>query len=441
MIAALDLIRQQDLVERQFPGELGSTIIIVDLAIGQPTIVSLVGGLRMQRRVAVLVETSKAFGRGILRGVRRYIQSHSSWAIWIEERGLDDPPGPWLREWDGDGIITRTSDEAFARAILEKSVPVVHVRQSLPEIELPRVYVDDAAVGRMAARHLLDRGFRHFAFVGRTDREWTQIRGQAFSDLVQCAGCDCDVAPVLTEGWSADWKAEHQLLTDWLSQLKIPCGLMASHDSVGLKVLNACRVAKIAVPERLAVVAADNDELICDLADPPMSSIKIDFEAMGFQAASMLDALISGASVPTTPVLSQPLGVEIRQSTDVAAIDDPHVAAACEFIRLHATENISVETVARHIKISRRAMERKFIQVLHRTPQSEIRRIRLARAAILLEETDDKLRVIAKLCGFRHHEYLSKLFREQTGVSPGRYRAAVRHQRGAANLRGKQPPS
>jgi LacI family transcriptional regulator len=182
----------------------------------------------------------------------------------------------------------------------------------------------------------------------------------------------------------------------------------------------------VSVPDELAVLGVDNDELLCDLADPPLSSVIPDTRRTGYEAARLLEAMMAGERVPPVAHLVSPLGVATRQSTDVLATDDGDLSAAVRFIREHATEGIRVEDVLRAVPLSRRALEARFKQQLGRTPHQEVLRLRIERVKELLAETDLSLTAIAHRTGYAHVEYLSVAFKRETGVPPSVYRAQVR---------------
>jgi LacI family transcriptional regulator len=212
----------------------------------------------------------------------------------------------------------------------------------------------------------------------------------------------------------------------WVEALPKPVGLMACNDIRGQQVLNACRDVEIAVPEDVAVLGVDNDDVLCDLSYPTLSSVVPDTRRIGFEAAALLERMIGGESPPQPLTLIPPLGVVTRRSTDVLAIEDRHLARAVRFIREHACEGITVEDVLAHVPLSRSVFERRFDRLFGHTPKTEILRARLERIKQLLAETEMPLKLIALKVGFEHPEYLSVFFKERTGQTPGQYRAAAR---------------
>ncbi len=378
---------------------------------------------RARPHVALIVESSIAYGRGLLRGIARYLREHGPWSIFLEQRELGAALPDWIRAWKGDGILTRTADPRILRA----GLPTVGLYDRGPDrLKLPMILNDNEAVGRLAARHLLDRGFRRLVYFGPAGEYWSELRWQGVRELSADAQRHVSVR--------GRWELQQERLAAWLRRLPRPFGLVAANDMHGLRALDACRRAGLAVPEDVAVVGVDDDAELCELSDPPLSSVRLNPERAGFEAAALLDRLMQGRKAPREATLVGPLGVTSRPSTDILAIDDPSVARAIHVIRRRAFEGISVEELMREIPLSRRALEHRFRQRLGRTPKEEIQRLRLERARVLLAGTDLPVARIAEQLGFHQAAYLSAVFRRELGTTPAAYRKRQRPQRGAPDL-------
>ncbi len=391
---------------------------------------------RGRRQVALLIETSNAYARGLLQGVVHYIREHRPWSFHLMEQGRGDDPPPWLEGWQGDGIIARIETPRIAAAVVRAGLPAVDVSAARLVPELPWVETDDAAIARVAAAHLLERGFRNFAFCGDARFKWSDWRERFFREAIAARGKTGTTRAVGTEAGEVACYRQAQTARDasgladdirrWVEALPKPVGVMAAYDIRGQQVLDACRRAGLAVPAEVAVIGVDNDELLCDLASPPLSSVIPNAHRAGYEAAALLERLMAGKRVAPTPRLIAPLGVAARQSTDVLAVEDRDVARAVQFIREHACEGINVGDVLRAVPLSRRVLEQRFQRLLGRTPREEILSVRLARVKQLLGETDLPLYLVAERTGFEHVEYLSVVFRRETGRTPSEFRAAAR---------------
>jgi LacI family transcriptional regulator len=376
--------------------------------------------------VALIVETSTAYGRAILGGISQYVREQGPWTIYIEQRSLQDPAPPWLERWQGDGIIARASTPQSARKLKRTGVPTVDLNDQVRGLGLPQIHSDHAAIARLAADHLMDRGFCHFAYFGFPIFEWSVRRQESFNARVVAAGHQIHEGPPGRRvNWShqqASWENEIEGVARWVKALPKPLGIMAGNDIRGMQMLDACRRASVAVPEEVAVVGVDNEELVCLLAYPPLSSVIPDAFRIGYEAAGLLSRMMKGEHVTEMLRSIPPLSVATRQSSDVTAIANPCLASAMRFIREHACLGIGVDDVLEHMAVSRSMLQRLFRAELGQTILGAITAIRMQRVKQLLTETELSLAEIADRAGFSYVEYLSTSFRVQTGHSPSLYR-------------------
>lgn len=374
--------------------------------------------------MALLIETSNAYARGLLQGVVHYIREHQPWSFHLIEQGRGDDPPAWLERWHGDGIIARIETPRIAQAVIRAGVPAVDMSAARLVPALPWVETDDEAIAQLAAGHLLERGFKHFGFCGDGRFNWSVWREKHFRARIESARHRVDSYRPRTAG--GDLTTQVEDIRRWLQELPKPVGIMACYDIRGQQVLDACRAAGLAVPGEVAVIGVDNDELLCDLASPPLSSVIPNAHRAGYEAAALLDRMMAGKRVPDTARLIAPRGVASRQSTDVLAVDDRDVARAVQFIREEACTGINVSDLLRVVPLSRRVLEQRFQRLLGRTPREEILHVRLNRVRQLLAETKLSLYQIAERTGFEHVEYLSVVFKRETGRTPSKYRAEAR---------------
>jgi LacI family transcriptional regulator len=391
-------------------------------------------GARRRPRVALLVETSRSYGRGLLRGIVRYARLHGPWSFYITPGDFEQAL-PKMEGWGGTGIIARIATPEVARAILATGLPFVALDLSEAQLapgsrlaQAIEVRSDSRTAARMAFDHLLERGLRRFAFVGIPGRIWSRLREEGFRERVEEEGFECRIYPPPVRKAGREWGREQAIMADWIRALPKPVGLMACNDDRGREVLEACRLAGIQVPDEVAVIGVDDDDLLCELSDPPLSSVALNAERGGFEAAALLDRLMSGkAKGVARRIVVEPTGVVTRRSTDVLAMDDRMVAAALRFIREHAAEPIRIDSLLREVPISRRSLEMKFRRVVGRSLHAEIQRTRLDRAKALLRETDLQIPRVAELSGFGSASYLGLVFHREVGITPSRYRVRVRN--------------
>ena len=376
-----------------------------------------------RRNVALLIETSNSYSRGVLEGIVHYGRKHERWSIFLPEQERGGTPPPWIQRWGGDGIIARIENDATAAALKKLELPVVDVSAARRLPDIPWVETDDAAIAKLAVGHLRDRGFRNLGYCGDPGFNWSNWREEVFLKLSESGGCSTHAYRSLSRNDPTySWTREKRGLSKWLEQLPKPIGILACYDIQAQKVLEVCREMDIAVPEEVAVLGVDNDSLLCEISDPPLSSIVCDTRRTGYEAASLLDRMMRGEMVDSQPVLVEPLGIQTRQSTDILAINDSDIAAALRYIREHALDGINVSDVVAQVPLSRRVLESRFKKIIGRTPHEEISRLRLQRIKELLAETNLSLAEIAQRTGFEHHEYMSVFFRKAVGYPPGKFR-------------------
>jgi len=329
----------------------------------------------------------------------------------------------WLNSWHGDGIIARIENTKIAEAVVNSGVPAVDMSAARLAPSLPWVETDDRAIATLAAQHLVERGFQHYAFCGDDRFNWSRWREDHFQACIKDAGFVCHGYPQAKgRKKNIPWEQEQQRLSDWIRQLPKPVGVMACYDIKAQQLLDVCRTINVSVPEEVAIIGVDNDEILCNLSEPPLSSVIPNTRLTGYEAAALLDRMLAGQTVSSEAHLIKPLGIATRQSTDIQAIDDKFISDAVRFIRQHACDGINVQDVLKSVPLSRRILESRFQKIIGRSPHEEIMRIRLDRVKQLLEETDLSLIQIAERTGFQHPEYLNVTFKKQTGITPGTYR-------------------
>jgi LacI family transcriptional regulator len=289
------------------------------------------------------------------------------------------------------------------------------------------VETNDAVIAKMAFEHFRERGFDCFAFCGESNFQWSRLRQTEFERNVKAAGYPCHTFESNTRApGNFSPSRERMRLARWIMALPKPIDVFACYDIKAQQVLDVCRQHEIKVPGDLALLGVDNDELLCDLCTPPLSSIIPAAYQTGREAAELLDSMMKGEKVSAEARLIDPLGVATRQSTDVLAINDAEIAAAMRFIRDHCCDGINVHDVLKVAPLSRRVFESRFQAIVGRTPHQEITRRRIERVRQLLIDTDLTLTQIAQRTSFQNHEYMSVAFRREMGIPPATYRRTTK---------------
>jgi len=373
-------------------------------------------------QVAILIETSRAYGRGLVEGIGRYVEEHAPWSIFFEERGLWDPLPQWLKDWQGDGIIARTVQKTDLSRILAKGLPTVELLAE-PDGRFASVTPDRDAVARMAADHFMERGFRNFAFF-RTDDLWWMLRrqGDFEAELLRRGHACRSFSSFLQQCSTKAGPNEPRTIARWLDALPRPCGVFCASDFFAARLLGVCRQQGIAVPEEVAVLGVDNDSVMCSICCPPLSSIELGSRRIGYEAAALLERMMARKKAAPQVVSVQPETIFSRQSTDTLAIQDADIAQAIRFIRKNACDGLNVDQVVESVGLSRRCLEQRFRQIIHCTPKCEITRIQIDRARKLLLETELSIETISHRSGFHSFKYFARAFQRVVGMTPRDFR-------------------
>lgn len=377
-------------------------------------------------QVAVLVDTSTGWGRRVIRGIYNYVHKHGPWDIWLEPRGQDEDLR-LPRGWSGDGVIARLSTAGMAAHVRKAGVPVVNVSGiTLSGVELPRVTSDNRASVQMAIEHFTSRGIRHMGYVGLPRRTYSLERQNLFVEECLARELEHQVFHAREGKGSSLWDRQRSSLEQWLFDLPKPVGVLTWGIKRGVEVINASLTRNLRVPDDVAVLAGDDDDLLCCAVRPTLSGIIVPAEQIGHDAAEMLDLCMKGETIEQTTLHLPPTGIADRNSTDVLAMEDADVVAAVRFIRDHAHMPLLIDDVAHAIATSRRSLERRFQKELGRTIGEEIARVHLDRAKSLLATTDMPIPKVAEKSGYGSPEYMSGVFRAAVGITPLKYRNRMR---------------
>lgn len=375
------------------------------------------------KKVAVMLPMRSVHEIRVLEGVADYVSEHTNWTLDINTHGSNYSLQT-LAGWTGHGVLAQLSTHAQLRAARKLKASVVNMAGTLHNTGFPQVMVDQEAVGRLAAKDLLRRGFRRLAYYGQRGKWFSQQRKRGFIEEVKLAGGTCAVFDSPSNSNSkSPWYLWTERLKQWITTLDPPFGVMAVHDYWARMVLDACQQLRLRVPHDVALIGVDNDEIVCNFCEVPISSVARNARQEGYEAASLLDRLMSGKRPPKSDILISPEGIVHRLSTDMEAIENPHVAAAVHLIRERLGESFGVELLDKHIPVSRRYLYYHFKKCLNCTPYQYINQARVERAMQLLSSPKKlQLQQVAQACGFSETRRLRVVFEQITGVSPAEFR-------------------
>jgi LacI family transcriptional regulator len=392
-----------------------------------------------QKKVALLVETSRAYGRGICRGVAQFTQQHPHWLIIYQERNLKQSIPDFLRRFPIDGILMRVDQPGLAREIVSLGIPTVDLLGEPDKRGCPVYMTDDFAIAGLAGEHLINNGFIYFAFCGFPGIPFSDRRQQGFAKCVQRSGFPVFNYDRRSRNAGEILRAEENgfleidAIAKWLNGLPKPIALFACNDVRALQILQACHIAGCSVPDEVSVLGVDNDEIITELCHPKLSSIQPNTVSTGYKACLCLDRMMNGLEPELSFDWTPPVGVIERDSTNIIATTDKLVGQALRAIRDSACDGLTVKKLLDRLHVSRSQLETKFRSILGRTVHNEITRVRLKRVCQLLYAGEDTLATIARKSGYLDISHLSRLFRKNFGVWPGEYRKRLRLREGVTS--------
>lgn len=370
--------------------------------------------------IALLIETSTSTGCDIIRGVSEYARIHGPWIFYLRSGALIQKLPP-ENVWHCDGVIARIETTTLAADLMKRKLPVVYIAGK-EHPQWPFIGTSPESISQNVAQYFLNRGFRRFAFYGFKKEYWSLKRERAFVDIIKRQNYSC---PAFHDSLTLPMPRKEEKLGRWLESLEKPVAIMTSDDPHGREIIDVCRICGIKIPEEVAVCGVDNDEMVCTMSTPSLSSLPLNTRRIGYEAAAMLHRMFQGEKGHDIRDIA-PLPVMTRQSTDLLAIEDPIVAEAVSIIRQQATSGMSVNDILKHIPTSRRTLENHFLEILGRSPHDEIRRVQLARAVDLLIHTDLKTSEVARLSGFVNAQYLNNVFQKHYSQTPASYRRSNR---------------
>jgi len=375
-------------------------------------------------KVVLLINPSRKYTQGILSGIARYSRVRGMWNLY---RPLDYRVKKAktnllqiIKDLNPDGILMREPPDMDK--IIDMNIPTVtfpYSQETFPKIA--NAAVDHIAVGEMAAKHFLNRGFRHFTYIGFEDWWWSRSRKEGFLRKLRQSGFKINTYKSLTKS-KLKWSEELPQIANWIKALPKPLAIMACNDDRGELVIEACKIANIPIPEAVSVIGVDNDQLVCDLCNPPLSSISLSLESSGYEAAILLDQLMSRKLKTPHNIVITPTHVVTRRSTDTLAIDDKEVAAAVRFIKKNIKKNLCVSDVVDNVTLSRRVLEKRFRKLLNRSIHVEIKINRVRLMEQMLYDNNMSIMDIAHELHFDDITHFSRYFRKEKGLSPNKYR-------------------
>jgi LacI family transcriptional regulator len=369
----------------------------------------------MRPRILLAVGTYRGYGRQVVAGVTDYVHRHGQWDV-VLDRAVDriHPETLDMMQPVAGAITLAPRLDEYEPLC---GIPMVSVENS--PLPIHQVIPDDRLIGKMAAEHLLSLGLKTIAYAGMLGIPFSDARRDAMAETAREQGAQllvypeaCNAVTVYTDDYAS-----------WLEALPLPCGLLLVSSARATGTLIQCERLGIRVPEDLAVLGVEEDPMLCQLTNPPLSAIDHNTERVGYEAAALLDRLLAGEQIPPEVTWIPPRGVVTRQSTEMLATQDEGVVRAVRYIREHVEESLTVKQLLRHVPVGRRTLEQAFKRHLGRTIADEIRRQKIAQARQLLVQTTLGMADVAVRAGFSSASHMTHVFKRELGVGPAEFRS------------------
>lgn len=378
-------------------------------------------------RLILLTDFTEAFAHNLLRGILEYSKGREPWVVcrmppsYKQANGI---PGvlEWAKKWEVDAIIAQFDDTDEVELFRQNGIIALAQDFKSRFSVIPNITSRYKQTGQMAADFFLQKGFRNFAFYGYKDVVWFEERCMGFRDRIVEKGFGDCFFEYQKQSLENLWYYESEPVANWIKSLPRPVALMACDDTQGNKIMELCRVLGIKIPEEVAVLGVDNDEIICGLSDPPLSSVNLNIVKGGYEAARLIERLLRDKDAISEDVVIQPVTIVNRLSTDIYATDNPVILTALKYIHQNLVNKISVEDIVRQVPLSRRLLEIRFKQVTGQPIYQYISNLRMERFAQLLLANTEPVADLAVQVGLADAKNLARQFKEWKGCTPVEYR-------------------
>lgn len=378
-------------------------------------------------KIILLSDFAEEYNKNLLRGITRYSKNHGPWTFcrmptyYRETIGID-AIFQWAKEWEADGIIGQFYNNEEIKKFTEAKIPVIAQDFKERLIDVPNITGSYRETGKLGAEYFLKKGFRNFAFYGFNNIVWSRERAEGFEERVHEAGYEVHNYKLEDSRSMGQWHDKSSALSVWLNSLPKPVALMTCDDNQGNRIIEAAGHAGIRIPDEIAVLGVDNDEMICDLSDPPLSSVGLDTEKGGYEAARLMEQMIAAKTCSAPDIIVKATQVISRHSTDIFASKDKYIVSALKYIHDNLDKNLKVDQVLREVPLSRRSLEMRFVQTTGYPVYEYIYNQRIEKFTQKLLETDMTIFEIALDLGLNDSKNIARQFKQIKGLTPMEYR-------------------
>lgn len=382
-------------------------------------------------KITLIIDLWVAPGRNLMQGIARYARLYGPWQlnnIWMDFYESSPKKTGFLVNLkknlkNSDGVIM--IEPQAVDFVKDIEIPAV-IASTIMDAEVPTkptILTNSRTIGKMGADYFIQKGFKNLAFCGLKKMLWSEHRQNYFEDTARKAGLEIFKYSFTYPHRESSRDAKLDLIAKWIRRLPKPVGIMSCNDLCGKFIVDSCRRNSIAVPQEVAVLGVDNDDILCDLTYPSLSSIELNTERGGFDAAALLDKIMKGVEVDTKTIVIEPVRVQERQSTGIIAVDDRIVSDVLSFIKNNAQRPLQVVDILNEFGISRRSLYAKFNDSIGTGVYEQIRKIRVEKICNMLIETNKSIKEIAFELGFHSVDHIARFFRKEKGITPTQYRS------------------
>jgi LacI family transcriptional regulator len=381
-------------------------------------------------KIILLLDFAEEYSKCLLQGISRYSNENGHWSFCRMPLYYRETLGTkgilnWAKDWRANGIIGQLYNE-METELYQSAFPVIAQDFKERFRYLPNITGQYRETGKLGAEYFLKKGYTNFAFYGFNNIVWSRERAEGYESSVNSAGYHVHYFEHKKARSTDIWYYKSKSLSKWLKSLPKPIALMACDDNQGVHITEACKQNKIRVPQEVAVLGVDNDVMLCELSDPPLSSIKLDIERAGYDTARAMDLMISGSVKFYPDIQVSPLKVVTRSSTDIYASRDENITNALDFIHKNIDQNLLVDQIVKEVPMSRRSLEKRFVEVTGLPIYKYILKLRIEKLAQKLVNSELSVFEIALEMGLPDSKNISRQFRQIMDCTPLEYRRKFR---------------
>lgn len=378
-------------------------------------------------RLIIITDFSEGFAHNLMSGIMRYSKESELWVVcrmpvsFKEQYGIEGVL-QWAKQWEANAIIGQFKNDENVDLFRKNNIVAIAQDYHSRFSTIPNISSDYILTGKMAADFFIRKGFKNFAFYGYVNACWSEERCEGFYNRISEAGYANNFHQLNTQTLESLWYYKSAPLIEWIKSLPYPIALFACDDYQANKIIEVCRIIGVRIPQDIAILGVDNDELLCTLSNPTLSSVGVNIEKGGYEVAKLIEQLVINLDYPYEDIVIQPICIYDRGSTNIYAVKDINVQHALNYIQENYKEKISISDIVKRVPLSRRLLEIKFKEATGCSMYQFIHNLKMEEFAKLLLENNEPIAYVASMVGISDFKNLSRQFKEWKGCSPNQFR-------------------